>query len=1005
MQTPESISDSVQRTVRSDDTSPTELEDLLPGSVAGDTLPGSAPRIEAIRSELNDAENVAADIELHTRQAIREQISDAAKGVEQIQANLQGHIGNELDASSKVADKLSAKIKSRIANGLTQAYADTVSLGFPVPTMEQVNYGLATGDYLGSMVGNEEAEIVNLKIRPPELPTDCPPGTMPRYIVDKSTDPPTITGTECTPVHTRPPEYDPTQKISVPESLCGKGLAALPDKMWLYVRGQDTSELRGTVAQLNRASPNTWFHSTVATSDPPSSAVQHWLWQDLGNGLQLVSSVHFAGPTPRSVCGVNTTLPAKKIACGCTCYVYDGVITDRAFATPPLAGTYRTAGLPVEVLVTTRSYSDGDPWTGCDLCENEMSRQQTQPPTTTEPPPTTTEPPATTTETCPIPETPTCGTESVVSPRPQQPKLDDYCESIVEFIKSALLSGRDVEKIISAQFNATETKSMAWGIAKAITGKSEPAIPALVNSFGKWLGKTLKEIVKDANCDTLELAQLALFAAGAKFLNQWTGCVPRAVLQTMQQTENMSCQTIMPDQPSTDKAYLADEISKEVWECWTKLNGNVVAAAKKGPNTLRTRPTSEQLAKLLRRKQITQAEFDQRIRMNGVIQDDDKKAIFDLTQDWPSLSDLTPMLVRDVWDETTIDWTEVDKLFDAKYTDETKKYFDAIGLTRDVVKYYWRAHFHLPSFTMASEMYHRFRALPEGDPLRTDLKKVKALLIQDDWHPDWIERMLAITFRPMRLIDIRTAYDMRLLDAEGLRDKLRILGYSDDDVATTERIWERRRDIRDAKQGGFPSIKSLISQYANCEIDEDIFRFVARTTLETQEQVDRAVEAAQLARQSEDYRRTIAGVSWQYRRGLISEQEATAALAQQGIDPSCVPSLVRTWKSQAAKQPKQLAAGSLCKMLEQGVINQSEFVNALIRIGYTSIDADRIMRSCSVGLTQKEIRRANQEASRLAREQKAIEREAAKRRRLEECGPPACPKNRQTPSLNGEVGQ
>lgn len=960
MQTDEGIPNPVQRTTGSVDTSPIDLENLLPGSTGGDMLPGAYRSRESLASELDAVENVAADIERNTKMAVVNGVNDVAVGVEAIKANAIGRINNQLDAAGKVVDKLADKQLSKVRNGLMGVYADAVRIGIPVPTMEQVQYALGTGDYIGSMGlpdADEPSERVYLDVLPqpgpqpipierlPELPTDCPPGTMPRYIVDKSSGTPVVTGVECTPVNL---DGNQVSSDSCPTRPVG-ATHAIDHVLCLNPATGVISEYPGQVCPVGM----------IATC-----------WDKYGGGVPGALS-----PTNRLCdCWQVPTQPPQQPAqppptqpppefydqtdqCpeGYYSYDWDGV-------SPLPYGAIRVGNL---------------------ICIPHPAEQITK---------------------CKVADLLECYTPPKFPEIPATAEGDDYCKSLRDFSEGFIAAPSHFADFIAVKSAGANESTIGKAVARALTGNDGPIVASTINSLGRWLQDAFNFVVKSVTCNRVALTPIATVHAIIKFLNQWFAIAPQAALNTMQQAENMTCQTKMPDQPSTDKAYLSDVIDRDLWECWTKINGDVVAAAEKGLEVLRTRPTSEQVSKLFRRKQLTRDEFEKRMRQNGVIHDADREAIHNLTQDWPSLSDLTPWIVRDVFDETTIDWKEVDRLFEAKYTDESKKYFDAIGLTKDVVKYYWRAHFHLPSFTMASEMYHRFRWLDENDPLYTGIEEVKALLIQDDWHPDWVDRMLAITFRPMRLIDIRTAYDMRIIDDEGLKDKLRILGYSDSDVDTTFAQWNKRRDINDARKGGFPSVKQLISQYANCEIDDHTFRYQLSFVVESEQQESKAVEAAEIARQSESNRRTIAGISWQFRRGLISEEEATAELSRQGIDPTCVPSLVRVWKSQTAKQPKQLAAGSLCKMLEQGVINQSEFVNALLRIGYTSIDADRVMRSCAVGLTQKEMRRANQEAARLARERKAAEKEAAKLRRLEECGPPPCPKNRQTESRNGEAG-
>jgi hypothetical protein len=306
---------------------------------------------------------------------------------------------------------------------------------------------------------------------------------------------------------------------------------------------------------------------------------------------------------------------------------------------------------------------------------------------------------------------------------------------------------------------------------------------------------------------------------------------------------------------------------------------------------------------------------------------------------------------------------------------------------------------------MASEMYHRYRNLDPNDPLHTDKKKVEALLIQDDWDPNWTERMLAITFRPMRLIDLRNSYDMRTISDEDLQERLQWLGYDDKTIQLTFTYWQRRRDIRDAQKAGFPSVKTLVKQYANCYVDPSTFRLVLSRIVETPEQEQLAVEYAEIARETEANRRTISGVEWQYRRGLISEAEATEHLSRGGIDPTCIPTLVELWKQRIAKTPKQLTASQLCKMREYAIITTEEMVMALVRAGWSPLDAQRITAECTARLTDKAMRKANAEANRIAREMRRIEREERRRQRLLECGEPPCPANRSTPSQNGQGGQ
>ena len=961
MPPPKGNPDSVQRTIRFDDTAPTGLDNFLPGSPGEFDLPGSRPDMQLIRTAIADSEIEGEQILGRVRERINDRLRDAAIGVEGITSNVVGSIANANDEAEKLVTKLQTKQINGIRNGLTEAYSDFVRLGFPVPTDDQVAYGNATGDYLGSVTAfppDGSGDIVALD-QPDDRPARPNGGQLTTLCLNMTT------GEQA--------EFD--------GSICPVG--------WKPVGG--TSEGVEPPQPPSQPPPT---NDTLPHYLPPPGEGDTSRWcprpADYPALRQLeidavVASGYKIGPT--------IEYPADTVA-NTRPTNWNGATIVNGWVMPDYAGRCPVGLVP--------NGGTGTFFTACVAPVCIGTPQPPQPPTV--PPPV--EPiPIEPTQQCPVDPSPLCGEPAKFPTMPSTPYSGDYCHDIEDFLRLAVPNIPNLEHILKTRFSGLGDSTIAKAVAKAITGSDKPVIPALIDSFGKWLGEAAKAVAFSPTCDKAALTPIATLNGVLKFLNQWFAIVPQAASNTLQQAENLVCQTKMPDQPSADKAYLADVIDRELWRCWTELNGDVVAAAEKGLDTLRTRPTAEQVSKLFRRKMLTEDEFKSRMRQNGVINDADRTAIHDLTQDWPSLSDLTPMLVRDVFDNETIDWTEVDKQFESRYTEETKKYFDALGLTRDVVKLYWRAHFHLPSFTMASEMVHRFRHLPENDPLHFDEKRAKKLLIQDDWHPDYIDRMLAITYRPMRLIDIRTSYDMRIIDDTQLKEKLAILGYSDADVDITLEYWKRRRDINDAKRGGFPSVKQLVTQYANCEIDDHTFRYQLSFVVESDEQERKAVEAAQIARTTEDNRRTISGISWQYKRGLISEEEATGELSRQGIDPSCVPSLVRTWKSQAAKQPKQLAAASLCKMLEMGIISQGEFVTALIRSGWSAIDADRITKSCAIGLSQKEMRKAERDAVRLARERKAMEREEAKRRRLAECGEPPCPANRRKSSPNVAVGR
>lgn len=949
----EEIPNELAGSPRDETGSPLDLERMLPGAPLDFSPPGRPYPTERIDGNLTDIETTVDEFAGRMVDSLAAELQPVLDVATELQSALEGEVENALQPIEATATVLADKSFERVVNRLDQIYSIVIPLGYEPPAPNE------------AIVDNEFPPKPGPP-PPPEIDIGKPPVQPP--LPEPSTCP-------------NPPVLVRDYRGCLVAKGCrckklGEGLSQgvnLIGGTWHGPHGGSVD----TYGQLGIGPPGEPIHVwRVRESGEPCGDYSTYELISCDMGMSLAPFVPLSSLIP-GMCRFNAP---KGWSLSVTS---DGYIAASAEPHPTFTP------LPATAYQWVEDYSAGI----CGPVEPQPPVQPPQPP----------QPPA---GQCPAPEADVCGIGEIapVADKPPAKPDEEYCASLQSGLETGLFGDKDFAKLIHFSSGNDDGGTISNAIRRAITGSKLPIVPRIVNAVGDWINKVVERAVQNSTCDKLKMLPIAGYAAIVKFVQQWFGIIPKALTNTIQQAENLVCQTTMPDQSSTDAAYLADAIKKDTWECWTKLNGDVVDAAWIGVQTRRTRPTPIQLAQLRRREQLTQKEFDDRIRKVGVINEADKKAIWELTQEWPTASVLTPWLVRDVWDNETIDWKEVDDLFEKKFTKDSEKYFNAIGWTRELAKLHWRAHFHLPSFTMASEMYHRFRNLPENHPLHTDLKKVKALLVQDDWHPAWLERMLAITFRPMRLIDIRNAYDMRVIDDEKLKEKLQVLGYSDDDVSTTFAFWKRRRDLRDAKVGGLPSVDRLIKMYANCEIDSGTMQSILFRIVETDEQGEIALEAAEIARQTEDTRRTIAGVSWQYRRGLIDESEAIEHLSRGGIDPSCIPSLVKVWKARFAKQPKQLTAGTLCTMLERGIITTGEYISALMRAGWTPQDAQRLLASCQIGLTVKEMRRARSEADRLARDQKRLEREAAKAQRLAECGPVPCPSNRRTASQNGAAG-
>jgi len=194
-----------------------------------------------------------------------------------------------------------------------------------------------------------------------------------------------------------------------------------------------------------------------------------------------------------------------------------------------------------------------------------------------------------------------------------------------------------------------------------------------------------------------------------------------------------------------------------------------------------------------------------RMYYKGILSEEDFKAVMRklgfsdtyinaLKQDYlyyPSPTDFIRFSVREVF----TDDKETLEALRAEFPNEIVEYAKKAGMDKDVLMWYWMAHWELPSPTQVYEMLHRLhpdvlkvrgKAYEEMglevDKLKTDLETVKFYLKQADYDKRWRERLLAISYSPLTRVDLRRIYELGLIDDEELIARLMEIGYTKADA-------------------------------------------------------------------------------------------------------------------------------------------------------------------------------------------------------------------------------
>ncbi|MCW7079305.1 MAG: hypothetical protein OCU22_09310 [Canidatus Methanoxibalbensis ujae] len=212
---------------------------------------------------------------------------------------------------------------------------------------------------------------------------------------------------------------------------------------------------------------------------------------------------------------------------------------------------------------------------------------------------------------------------------------------------------------------------------------------------------------------------------------------------------------------------------------------------------------------------------------------------------YPSPTDFIRFAVREVF----TDDEETKKALYAEFPQDIVEYAEKAGMKEDVLKWYWAAHWELPSPTQVYEMLHRLQPDVlekrkeayaemglEEEKLKTDLETVKFYLRQADYDLRWRDRLLAISFSPLTRVDLRRVYQLGLIDREELIARLMEVGYTKKDAELLAVFYDElklptqrqitRTVIKRSYQYGFISRAEAINRlkdYGYTEEDAELF--------------------------------------------------------------------------------------------------------------------------------------------------------------------------------------
>lgn len=369
----------------------------------------------------------------------------------------------------------------------------------------------------------------------------------------------------------------------------------------------------------------------------------------------------------------------------------------------------------------------------------------------------------------------------------------------------------------------------------------------------------------------------------------------------------------------------------------------------------------------------------------------------------PPIPDLIRFAVREAYDDNLAETLNLDFNYD-----NIKERFEADlkknGLVGEYGKYYWRAHWDLPSPQMGFEMLHRGIIKPA---------EMKALLQALDYSPAWQQKLIDIAYANYTRVDIRRMNKLGVIKDEDLINEYQHIGYDlekathlaeftiklntevenevDKHLSVTQitkafhyNIIDYNTALTMIQQIGYSLRESevLIQIYQlglNADTSEDITKdnrariisstsrgFINGTVSEqtakiqfsqigySQLQIDTELSILHIERNNLRQSERVANIAQSYIEFRIDDRQARDRLILEGFTPVEENDIIALWNTQRKNRFKEPTKSELFKWFINDKITISQYKNYLFALGYDNFITDLYLNDAIEAKAEKQ---------------------------------------------------
>ena len=416
----------------------------------------------------------------------------------------------------------------------------------------------------------------------------------------------------------------------------------------------------------------------------------------------------------------------------------------------------------------------------------------------------------------------------------------------------------------------------------------------------------------------------------------------------------------LPTINETISAYYRGLIDYNKLKEWVKSQGYDEDKLKIYLELYKNLYTLEMLITMKFRGIISNEEFYKEMQKIGY---DKEKAdkILKISWQYPSAADWIRFAVRDVFNEAIVKKYG----YDEDFPESIVPFAERAGVDKQTLKWYWRAHWELPSPTAGYEMLHRLSPdvlemkLPDGtkygekykemglDPeqIKTDLNTLRELLRIADIPRYWRDRLIAIAYNTLTRVDLRRIYELGLISDEEVLARLMEYGYTKRDAELLLEWFkaEKMPSERDLTKS------EVLKLYHYRFIDADKAKELLKGLGYDDDEAEYLILLEDYKLYNEILDERLETLRLLYVRGAIDEQKLYDELAKLNLPDYKIQYELEKAQREKMKAQRIPSKSDLEKMLSSGIITEEEFRESMKRLGYSDYWIDKYVKMLKGG--------------------------------------------------------